>query len=350
MDYGITDSSKFLNNKTVKNQVKTDNKKNPASPPKIFVFDDHADKIVKVDPDNIPDISHGKAIGLYIKAQCPAVGITKGGKLTPITKADIKKQYLEAKNLLEKGAPEEKLLFGEIAHTIVENPDENYGFNKRNGLKKLAKDVENGARYDAVNLSMGEIIRIEDLAKVTGLPLTRSNLAQYKDKVREWFKNSKLPSIKKENEQLESIERVTAKGIPFYISGGNSGKNYVNLLSFAKGVTTVGALVGDEKADYSANNSLVTKWSQGDYIVNRIEDKKGKLIGYDINDDNKVDVLAKETSGGENPFNDDEDSPYPNNKILRNIFASEVLSGTSYAAPSAIGEDLREKYGDACGE
>lgn len=342
MDLGITEKSRVSGNKQVNQQAKSNHK------PTVVVFDDHADKLVRIDPDPVPDIPHGKAVGLYIKAQCPSAEIIRGGQLTPVTKADIKKQYLEAKNLLEKGSFEENILFGETAQEMLENPDENFGFDKRSGLKKLAKDVENGARYDAINLSMGEVVRIEDLALVTKLPLTRNNLAQYKDKVREWFKKSKLPSIKKENEQLESIEKITAKGIPFFISGGNSGKDCVNLLSFAKGATTVGALIGDNKADYSANNSLVTEWGQGDYIINRIEDKKGKLAGYNITDSFKNDVPVRETSIKKDPFEGD-DSPN-NNKVLRNIFATEVISGTSYASPSAVGKYLRKKFKDACGE
>ncbi|MEI8388677.1 MAG: S8 family serine peptidase [bacterium] len=309
--------------------------------PNVVVFDIYGDKSIPVDSyDLTPDMTHGEAVGTYIKAQCPSANIIKRGKLTPNTEQETIEKLENAKTLLYKGSEEEKLLFGEDAKKIIENPDEIMCFDATIALKELAKSVVRGEKIDAVNLSMGESVRINNLAKVTGLPLTKENLSQYKNEIRKWFKNNKLPEIKSCNDRMESIEKITSGGIPFYVAAGNEGVNSVNLYSFAKGVTTVGALKEDRKTKtgYTVDNSLVSQWEQGDYPIDEVKDKNGKLIGYDINGDKKSEILAKDTSSNKSFLS------------LLTAFIINKAQGTSFATPTALGKYLRRKMGNAKGK
>ena len=302
--------------------------------PNVVVVDLFGDKKLRVDPyDPAPDMTHGDAVVSYIKAQCPAANIIKRGKLTQTTEQE-KIEILEgAKTLLNKGSEEAKILFGEDAKNTIENPDKITGFDTVTHMKELAKSLVDGEKIDAVNLSMAETVKINNLAKVTGLPLTKENLSQYKNEIRKWFENSNLPEIKDCNEELESIEKITAGGIPFYVAAGNEGDKFVNLYSFAKGVTTVGALKEDRKTktDYTVDNSLVDQWEQGDYPIKKIKDKKGHLIGYDINGDNEPEILAKDNSRNKSHLS----------ALIYPLIKKE--RGTSFAAPTALGKDLRKK-------
>jgi len=312
MGFEIFQNSNNIKNNPMNNQGKTtpvaqniqQNSVFEKKPPKIAVIDNYGDKSLNIDPyDDIPDISHGEAVESYIKAQCSGAIIEKKGNFTPATEKENR-----------RGA----------SPTIA--------------LKEVSDSINKGERYDAVNFSVEAPAKIEDLAKATGFPLTRENLAQYADKIRNLFKSDNSQENKEFKEQFESIEKITEKGVPFYVAAGNSGNNQVNLYSFAKGVKIVGALDKNEKnkAEYSADNSMVNRWEKGDYPINKVKDINGNLTGYDINGDNKSDVLAKNTSGKQKSIFD---SGSPNS-----------MNGTSFSTPAALGKDLRAKFGNVCGQ
>jgi len=270
--------------------------------PTIAVFDTYGEKVVPIDPyDVMPDIAHGKAVESFIKCKCPAVDIKRYGKLIPTASQD------------ENGN-----IFNE-------------------SFKLLADSINKGEKIDAVNLSIGNEIEIKSLAKITELPLTRENLIEYKEKVREWFKKNNSKKGKQINEQFTSIEQITAKGVPVFVSAGNDGKKSVSLISFAKGVTTVGALEADgkSKTSYSVDNALVNKWEIGDYDINKVKNSNGEE-GYDINGDNKPEILAKDTSS------------IKSFSSLLTFFLLDEVNGTSFSTPTATGKFLRNKYGCDC--
>ena len=346
MDFEIFQNSNNTKNNLVNNQKKTApaaQNMNQTSvfenkPPTVVVFDVYGDIVMPIDPfDNTPDMSHAKTAESYIKLECPTVNIEKRGKLTPTTETEKQAAAKRFKELLEKGSEEEKLLFGEPIKKILENPNTIIDFDMKKELDNLIESTNNGKKIDAVNLSLSDSVKIKDLAKVTGLPLTAENLAQYKDKIREWIKNSNLPEIQKQNGILESLEKITDKGIPINVAGGNDGADSVNLFSFARGTTTVGALDpdGKTKTQYSADNSLVNRWEIGNYPVIKTKNKKGET-GYDINGDNKPEILELATSGKQ-----------------KSVFDSgnpQIIKGTSFSTPRAIGKDLRAKFGNVCGQ
>lgn len=263
---------------------------------------------IKIDPyDDIEDISHKKAVNKYIYAQCPAA---------------------KAVNLHSR-------------------------------------------KIDAVNLSLSYNATIDSLADVTGLPLTRDNLAKYRPQIAAWLrppqkKNGRynaqeldkyMDKMEKNGlpieaaGQFEQLEDITKKGIPVFVSGGNATSIGVNLLGFANGVKTVGALDRNgHKAPYSANNSLITIWEQGDYPVKQVIDAHGNILGYNITGGIKLEIPLNQTTGRP-PF-----KPLLITKNKASISSSEKptpkivgdAKGTSFAAPTIVGKYLRQKYGKDC--
>jgi len=315
----------------------------PVARPTVAVFDDFSNKIVPIDQyDMEADMSHGEAVEKQIVSQCPNVNIERKGKLIPSTQEENNQILAFTKNLVEHGTPEEKTLFSNQAKAILVNQNmfKAMQFNMSRDLGNLYQEIDKGKNYDAINFSKGATVKIEDLSKVTGLPLTRDNLDKYKDEVRKWLKQNNSNSIKEVNTTLESIEKITAKGVPFYVGAGNDGANSVNLYSFAHGATTVGALQNfqnknaAEATAYSADNSLVTRWEQGNIPINKVKNAEGE-DGFDINQDGKPDILKKDTTS--------------NFSLLSLFKKNEEISGTSFSTPTALGKDLRKKYKDTCG-
>lgn len=281
--------------------------------PTVAIVDAYLSKNNPVDLfDRTLDISHGQAVELFVLAQCPAANIERKNAEKFISIGNTK------------------------TNSKSNNPETNVDASIE--LMKLAEEVKKGKKLDAVNLSIGQAIKITTLAKATGLPLTRENLDKYKAEIRAWimkrFSEDAKPII-------EAIEQITAAGIPVYHAAGSQGADYVNFASFANGVTTVGALAEDNKtkAPYSADNSVITRWERGDYFITRTKDKKRDNL-YDINEDGKTDILGKNGAKDESWI----DSTFFPNRVDKVSF----LEGTSFSTPVALGEDLRAKFGSAC--
>lgn len=214
-------------------------------------------------------------------------------------------------------------------------------------LDKALNIIKRDKSIKAVNMSMGYEILIKKLAKITGLPLTRSNVGSYRQKVRDIIVNlddffvqkkqefkrvakgtreakrikNQMQDIKKllkagvhvENRKIESI---TERGVKFYKSAGNEGSGFIDVYSFANGVTNVGALSKKgKKALYSVNNSLVSRYSLGDYEI-KLFKSKDKGIMFHINEIN---------SGG----------ICPDNYLSKNP-AFEYLKKTDERIPSSL--------------
>ncbi|OGI21716.1 MAG: hypothetical protein A2287_00340 [Candidatus Melainabacteria bacterium RIFOXYA12_FULL_32_12] len=99
---------------------------------------------------------------------------------------------------------------------------------------------------------------------------------------------------------ISAIEEVTKLGVPVYIAAGNSGPDYLNLFSLAKGAITVGAFDGDnedsERIYLSADNSLVNGKGRGVFYTSPVLRKDGSLSGYSIMDNNRVVFKKSEIS------------------------------------------------------
>lgn len=287
--------------------------------PKVLLFDINTDivtpgntkdkKTISIDPyDKKPDVSHRETVAIITRRQCPAV------------------QFLDT----------------------------------------IPKD----GQIDAVNVSVTQPVEMDELAKLTGLPLTRGNLSSYKNQIEQMLllpptptknstaqekeayteaylqKDDKFKSIIGNPDFFDTFRRLedlSAEKIPVYISAGNEDpnstmSNTVNLYNFVKNATVVGALdKNGNKTAYSTDNSLVTRWEKGSFNITQIRDKSGNIMGYNISDGDNVDVPVSQTTG----------RPAKGNPFKKALLIN-TLEGTSYSTPEANGKDLRLKFGRAC--
>jgi len=336
-------------------KINTDNKK-----PNIVVIDDFSHKLIKIDPyDDEPDISHGETAEIYVKANCPNANIIREGvvgekEYTPEEIEQIKNKFSKRFSELNEN---EKILFGPSIHKSFEYPE--YTADDNIDLEEISNKIDNriakGEKIDAVNCSFGEEVKIDDLAKVTGLPLTKDNIKENRPKIKQWLKdNDEGNATKLINKKIADIEKITSKGIPVYISAGNSGSEYLNVLTLADGSISVGAKYGDNglrikengetisksdvtpgrKTSYSCDNTLVTEWAQGSYPVDILDDNNEDTpLLYDITEDGKADVLPNQVT-----------SPTPKGIIAKYFLDPKKIEGTSFSSPTECGKDVAEKY------
>jgi len=271
------------------------------SAPLVAIISNFDQKVIDIDGDNIPDLSHGDTISRIVKSFYP----------------DIKIQELKIKN----------------------NKDGSFNMTEPIlRLKELANAIDNEEKIDAVNISLGQEIEINTLRECTGLPLDRENLKDYKTQIRNWLKNPSIPFAPKAildlqhpgksdrliqefkvfNQAIEAIEQITNKGIPVYISAGNEGSEYFNILALAERSIPIGAQDSKGiKESFSADNSLINRFEQGIYNISPITDKNNLTTNYDLTGDNKPEVFSNEVSGGESKV-----KPYIG-KQLNSVLAQE---------------------------
>ncbi|EKE02786.1 MAG: hypothetical protein ACD_20C00331G0002 [uncultured bacterium] len=251
--------------------------------PNVVVVDDYKTKIMDIDGDGISDISHGKMVKTTIKSTHP------NAKIINVNVADEKGEIQGLK----------------IIRTFLET----------------AKRIDKGERVDAINVSIARSFNIDKLAEITGLPLTKGNISNYRNDIRKSIQDfvKTFPEKIKKNPQLKenkslladykdmksfdllfrSIEKVNNKGVKVYIAGGNDGADYVNVYNLADGTINVGAInaIG-KKTPYSADNQFITRYVQGSFNSTPVE-KNNILKGYDITGSGKVEIPATVVSGKE---------------------------------------------------
>ena len=159
-------------------------------------------------------------------------------------------------------------------------------------------------------------------------PLKQSRASQYKAVIKKMGKTD--PVWEDTYAIIELLEDIAAQGIAVYTISGNGGRGMINTFSFAKGVVTVGASE-KELSHYIANNPFVDIYAQAAYELQRIDDREGNTLGYDINGDKCVDIPASKLSSAGLT-----NSSYPR-KHWR------TLIGSSFAAPAALREALFSK-------
>lgn len=245
---------------------------------RIAIVDDFTTKSVFIDWDETPDISHGRAV----------------------------------KRFIEEGLPQAQI------DTFDTKSDSSSEVNKQ--LDAVLKDIENGKKYDALNLSMGTVSSFADLSEIMGVQITPDNVAQKKDSIREWMARQKGL---KSQETIQKLDEISSKGVSVYVAAGNHGKKIFSLYSLSKDVKTVGSLDGNGCKDSScANNSLINSWGLGIFNINKTQNKKGQA-GFDFTGDGSIDVYENETS-----------SP---TKI-----PTQTIEGTSIAAPLVLVKDFKK--------
>lgn len=155
------------------------------------------------------------------------------------------------------------------------------------------------------------------------VPLTRAHREQYIETIRQWGKTA--PGWYDTYQVIRALEKLTAKGARVFTIAGNSGPRTVNTLSFAAGVTTVGA-VEDELNYFISDNVFVDVYEQAAYSFRRLDDINGQPVGYDVNGDGcgDIPITALTSKDTENL----PESLWP------------PIKGSSFAAPMALKKAL----------
>lgn len=205
-----------------------------------------------------------------------------------------------------------------------------------NSFNSIAQRVDRGERVDAVNFSAQTFNKIADLANVTGLQLTRENLAQNRDEIKNRLNvltqnpgafggdPAKVKDFTDFVPVIQALDGLTQRGVPVYIAAGNDGPDQVNLFALASGANIIGAADGNgNKAAFSADNSLITRFTTGVFPITPVANGNGQIVGADFTGDGRRDIRATQLSGQGTTF----------------VNGREV-SGTSFASPTALGEDL----------
>ena len=236
------------------------------------------------------------------------------------------------------------LTHGELVSELIEAEDENANVHRvhsesnAEGNTAAIKDVterkRNGEDVDAVNLSQGVGINIEEVGQEIGVDLTQENLGEHKEEVMEYLKNSPDPEHRAAYDTILALEELAAEGVDVYVAGGNGGPGNANAYTLADGVKGVGA--NDELPDgasvqhegmpedyedndwYSADNDLIDVEDQGFYTFTRVEG------GYDINGDGVADLEGTFSAGDSIEMGQRTNGVY----------------GTSFAAPAAAAHGL----------
>lgn len=251
----------------------------------IAIVDNFSSKIVDVDGDNIPDLSHGEVVERYLKAENPAVIITRFQ-----IDIDTKSGNIDNASLIK-------------------------------ALGDVKKQIDSGEKFDGVNMSLAYEIDLDTLKD-----LSPANITKAEPVLRERLFNSSKKLNKDQQElktRIEAIESITQSDVPVYIAAGNNSVHSYNTLGLAKGTTQVGALgiCGDT---LYARNSDVQYYEQGEYIVGpSFEGDSEVVTGYDINEDGIQDVDKNEVSGkGKYEY-------YP------------TIKGTSFSTPIMLGKKTK---------
>lgn len=261
------DSSIFLSNTCKKDK------------PCIAIIDNFKEPMIDLNGDNKADIAHGEAVKDYVQTQIPEAGF----------------------------------VLYDTSNSKSSSVEDMTGSKINSALKDIAKRAGKGQKPDAVNLS---------IAQLSPLP---KDIRKDLDKLKVLFSNEKdtrRATIGDEDADIvDSIEKVTEKGVPVYVAGGNGGPTQVNMLGLAKGTINVGS-----QAKWSAKNPLVNAQEQGIFKIKEFK-KDNNTTCYDFTEDNKIDKCVKTPSG----FDSSLERP-------------KELMGTSFATPTLLGKQIAQKY------
>ena len=226
-------------------------------------------------------------------------------------------------SIIEKGLPDAKVVKCDIfpksgidRHYVAEHLDKLF--------TSVLKKMDEGKKFDAINLSIGFPVSYEALSREVNRNLDTANIAYYAKEVKEILHNKNgnflinLLPMKEIMSVVDKMDTISAKGTKIYIAAGNSSDATFNLLALSDSTNIVGALDRrGRNAIYSDRNTLVNRFENGEIVSKSV---KG---GFDFTDDGKPDVAKKETTAFFNfttPFS--------------------TCEGTSFATPRAIVKDF----------
>lgn len=155
-------------------------------------------------------------------------------------------------------------------------------------------------------------------------PLSTEHREQYINTIQQWGQS--FPGWHDTYLVIRALESLTQKGANVFTIAGNSGPRTINTLSFAKGVTTVGA--SERELNYFiTDNVFVDTYEQAAYQLTRIDDEQGMPLGYDIDGDGCNDIPISALSSQN--FHNLPSTLWP------------PIKGSSYAAPMALKKTLQ---------
>lgn len=256
----------------------------------VAIVDEFKTKTIDLDGDNVPDISHGHLVETYLKASNPNVKVDR----FQVDYNDPKKQNFNNKDVL-------------------------------NAFEKVYQKIENGEKYDAVNLSMGSNYDISNLQKTVNKGINNKNINQFKPQIKDYVSKN-LPEV---NKNISSLEKITSKGVPVYVSAGNDKASHYNLLGLANGTKAVGS--SDHKGNvsgFSANNNDISNFEKGEYFLRTTKDSNGNINGMDVNNDGKPDIPVSILSDSKA-----KKGPLFGSGPIKDV---STVNGTSFSAPVAI--------------
>lgn len=192
-------------------------------------------------------------------------------------------------------------------------------------LRLIKEQIHQGQAIDGVVLAWESSTLISALEK----PLRLENAQLYKSTIRRWGKTSDTWRLS--HEIILALEDLTTMGVRVYTIAGNSGSGMVNTYSFANGVITVGATEPDLDR-FVSNNVFVDTHAPAAYMSQSVLDATGKLLGYDINNDQCLDIPLERISSYS-----PEKTQYPSTSW-------RSIRGSSFAAPSALNAWMHQQF------
>lgn len=214
-------------------------------------------------------------------------------------------------NLLKKNLPINYKIESFNATILSEEKDSVNEINK--ALDEVVNNMNKGKKYAALDMPDAYYLSFKVLSEQFGEEITPQNIAQKKDKIKDWAINAYPDGL---GPLLKKLDQISSNGVPIYLPAGNEGKDSFNMFSLAN-AKIVGAI--DEKGNktnYSGDNSLVSIWKPGRFVVREKCETNDKCeYNYNIQGSDKI------PSGQTNWYFD----------------------GTSYSVPVAVGEDLTRK-------
>ena len=280
--------------------------------PKLGVIDDFTNKCIDIDGDKKPDVTHGDFVIATIKAKAPDAKIVK------FEAFDKEKNCLSNEKI---GAAFEEIL-------------------KRNN---------NGEHFDGVNMSISPKDKIEISDKKYEIledslnadkneqesSLHQKVFEKIKPFLRSGFnKGDNANSSTAQYEKvISTMEGITAKDTPIYVSAGNDqGNIFVSQYATGKGVTSVGDTLYSDLCDkYADGTNMVSVLK--DKNGEPLSDKKGNLF-FDVNGDGKSDYKSSDMA----------DPSYVNKDDVSERGFGEMIEGSSFSSPTSLVEDLKTEW------
>ena len=251
---------------------------------KVAVIDIYNKVSIDIDGDKKDDLTHGEFVELIMKVLLPSIHI----------------------NRFDVGIDDKKHDFS----------DENL----KTALQRITNDINNGIKYDAVNISLSYTFSFDFIQKQINKDITKNNIHRYSKEIRQFLNKTNIKPL------IDLLEEISSAGIPIYVSNANNPEKY-NILGVAKGVKLVHSLTRKgEIEDKDKIHSDIQKYGPGDLLIETVLDNN-EIEGYDINGDGKSDIPANNLSA--------KGSGYKWERFH--------LYGNSFASPVALIQDLLNK-------